>query len=428
MAYTRWPNGVVVSDPIVRPVEAVYGTHYDYMGIGGWISVPNIADMYIIPNNPDIINPDGISSGQRKLGMIIKVTDLNTYYEFDIAGYNSLTVVQQLLAFADNNNFKIKNFGSGGAVNYADVIGLDLALAKKIDKISIVNVASTDVTTVISAKGLLDATVYTNTNTAITVGGLVAGSNLTNKTIIQVLDLIFAPAFQPGSSSISTSVNNPDPGYTSTMREFGNTDLGVTVSWNANKGTNAINTIIVDATNFTINANMLVAGLPSATQTGQVTRLIGASSASPQSFAMVVKDSANNQLGSSSNTVHWYHRFYYGTLVTPPSVLKANLTSGSMLPYGLAGLTSGPCINRSLNVNYDCTGGKYIYYLFPKSGGVNITLGFAAITGGVLNGVNTFSAFTCDSVTITDRFSVARDYYIFYTGYQTGPAVNINVQ
>lgn len=429
MAYTAWPTGVVVSDPIVRPQEAIYGTHYDYMGVGGWISVPTLNEMFFLANHPQIINADGISCGQRKLGMVIKITDLNTYYEFDIASYNTLGVPQKLLAFADNNNFKVKNFGGGGVVNYQDVVGLDTQLIKKIDKTSIVNVPSTDQTQVISAKGLLDAITYSNASTSITVGGINAGTSITSKTIQQVFDMIFAPAFAAGNSSIYVVINNPDPGFSNVIREIGNTDLSATVSWSVNKRTNAISSIAVDGTVVTLNQNMTLAGVPFASQGGIVSRSVGAAGQGTQSYQINVTDIAANQLGSGSNAIAWYHRMYFGTAALTPSAFKAGLLDSSISIYGLSGFVNQAASSRSLNNNYDCTGGKYIYYLYPKASGAGIAAnkGFDQVTSNVFNGVNTFSSYTCDSVMLNDRFGAVKEYYIFYTGYQTGKSVNINI-
>jgi len=427
MAYTAWPTGVVVSDPIVRPEEAIYGTHYDYMGVGGWISVPTLADMYLIPNHPQIINADGISSGQRKLGMVVKITDLNSYYEFDIVSYNSLTVAQKLVAFADNNNFKTKIFGNGGQINYQDVTGLDTELAKKVDKTSIVNVASQDATKVVSAKGLDDALKYTIASTGITVGGLNSGSTINGKSIKEVFDMIFAAPFQAGSSSMSLTINNQDPGYSSTTREYGNADIAATITWYVNKRTNTISTINVDGTSITLNSAMTASGFGS--QTGTLFRNVGLDGSGIQSFSMAVQDSAGTALGSSSNTIDWYHRRYWGTSATVPTDFKTGLSNGTILINSYPGFASQFGHTRALNNNYNCTGGKYIYYLFPKDGGTGISAnkGFAQVTGGVLNGVNAFSSFACESVTLTDRFSVRREYFVFYTGFQTGSNVNINV-
>ena len=426
-----WPTGVVVSDPVVRPETSVYGTHYDFMGVGGWISVQTLADMYRIPNDATRINPDLISSGQRKLGMVIKVTNLNTYYEFDITGYNDLNDAAKLISFADNNNFKVKNFGGGNAgnPNYQDVIGLNDELNKKVDKISVTDVLINDSLKVASAKALFDNVKYTNSSTYATVGGLPSGSVLNNKTLKEVFDLIFAAPFMGGSSIIGVTVNNQDPGFSGVTREIGNGDLAATVSWTVTKKSNAITSIAVDGTTVILTNGMTIPGLPDATQSGTVNRNIGANGTGIQSYSIAVRDSANTDLGSTSNAINWFHRRYYGTSATTPVALKAGLADRSIQIYGLSGFTSQLSSSRALNNNYNCTGGRFIYYLYPKNGGVNIfpSKGYDQVTAGVKNGVNDFSAYTCENVSIQDRFGFARDYYIFYTGFQTGSSVNINV-
>lgn len=427
MAYPTWPTGVVVSDPIVRPQTSIYGTHFDFMGVGGWMSVPSLDTMYSIPNNASTINADGISSGQRKLGMIIKVTDLNVYYEFDIPGYNSLATTDKLISFADNNNFRVKSIGASGQVEISNVNGLTAALNTKVDKTSITDSAQNDSTLVASAKALFTSIMYSNSGTSIAVGGIAAGTIINNQTVKQVLDLMFAPAFAAGVSSASLAMNNLDPSFNSNNREYGNADLATTLSWSVTKRSNAIATAVIDGTSITLNPAMTVAGLPEANQTGTVLRSIGLNATGVQSFGFAVRDSVNNNIGSTSNSISWYHRRYYGTSATAPADLKTGLSSNTISIYGLSGFSSAPASVRSLNTNYNCAGGKYIYYLYPKNGGTGVLVGFDQVSGGVYNGVNSFSAYTCESVLLMDRFNIQREYYIFYTGYQTGSNINISI-
>ena len=75
---------------------------------------------------------------------------------------------------------------------------------------------------------------------------------------------------------------------------------------------------------------------------------------------------------------------------------------------------------------YNCAGGKYIYYLYPKSGGTgSVSGGFAAVTSVTVGGFS-YSDWTCRSITIKDRFNVSREYWLFYIrGIQSGSAISV---
>jgi hypothetical protein len=64
-----------------EPSTAVNGTHFSHAGIGGFFEVPMISDLYAIPTFDSEMNPDGFTSGRRKLGMIVYVIGENKYYQ-----------------------------------------------------------------------------------------------------------------------------------------------------------------------------------------------------------------------------------------------------------------------------------------------------------------------------------------------------------
>jgi len=59
---------------------STYGTHYSYLGVGGYVEVPNVDYMYDIPTGSNI-NPDGYSSGRRRLGMMVYVLSQSKLYQ-----------------------------------------------------------------------------------------------------------------------------------------------------------------------------------------------------------------------------------------------------------------------------------------------------------------------------------------------------------
>jgi len=76
-------KGTVLASPIVRGSSGdTYGTHHSVLGVGGFMEVKTITERNAIP--VDSINNriefDGISSGQRRLGMMVRVLDSNIIY------------------------------------------------------------------------------------------------------------------------------------------------------------------------------------------------------------------------------------------------------------------------------------------------------------------------------------------------------------
>jgi hypothetical protein len=96
--------------------SSLAATHFDIYGVGGYMEVYNISDLYYtipsgttgqvfysgntIPinfykgnqysNNSLILNSDNISSGRRKLGMLVYVYETDQIYQFKITNYDNL--------------------------------------------------------------------------------------------------------------------------------------------------------------------------------------------------------------------------------------------------------------------------------------------------------------------------------------------------
>ena len=58
---------------------ATYGTHFSYLGVGGYVEVPTKEFRDGIPVSSNI-NPDGYSSGRRRFGMLVYVIEDNKLY------------------------------------------------------------------------------------------------------------------------------------------------------------------------------------------------------------------------------------------------------------------------------------------------------------------------------------------------------------
>jgi len=103
--------GTLIPSPIVKGSSGnTYGTHHSVLGIGGFMEVRTVADRNAIP--VDIYNDvyfDGLSSGQRRLGMLVHVYEDNVVYHLQppvaYSIWSGYTSGQKISALADNNNW-----------------------------------------------------------------------------------------------------------------------------------------------------------------------------------------------------------------------------------------------------------------------------------------------------------------------------------
>lgn len=116
-------KGTLIASPIVRGSSGdTYGTHHSVLGIGGFMEVKTIAERNAIPpisysnsvSNGMTIGFDGISIGQRRLGMLVHVLDDNTIYHLHpksgndymtLAQWNSLTITQKIENLTSSNSW-----------------------------------------------------------------------------------------------------------------------------------------------------------------------------------------------------------------------------------------------------------------------------------------------------------------------------------
>jgi len=123
-----------VGTPYV-PNYSNFGTHFSVYGVGGYMEVYNLSDLYyIIPSGQYgtinysgnsiplnyikssggssfdtlVLNSDNISSGRRKLGMLVYVYETDQIYQFLIDNYSSLWSA----ATASTNCVTIGTFGT----------------------------------------------------------------------------------------------------------------------------------------------------------------------------------------------------------------------------------------------------------------------------------------------------------------------------
>jgi len=74
------PNDFKLGSAIVpNSSGATYGTHYSYLGVGGYVEVPDNTYRNGIPAGSNM-NADGYSSGRRRFGMLVYVMDTDKAY------------------------------------------------------------------------------------------------------------------------------------------------------------------------------------------------------------------------------------------------------------------------------------------------------------------------------------------------------------
>ena len=112
-------TGTLLASPIVRGSSGdTYGTHHSILGVGGYMEVNTISERNALPiDSVNGIGYDGISSGQRRIGMLVNVHADNTIYKLNISEstWSTLTELDKLLALANNANWEVFVAGSTGA-------------------------------------------------------------------------------------------------------------------------------------------------------------------------------------------------------------------------------------------------------------------------------------------------------------------------
>lgn len=64
----------------IQSISTTNGTHVSHSGIGGYVELPNELFRDDIPSS-DQMNPDGLSTGRRKLGMVVHDLSANKFFQ-----------------------------------------------------------------------------------------------------------------------------------------------------------------------------------------------------------------------------------------------------------------------------------------------------------------------------------------------------------
>ena len=185
--------------------------------------------------------------------------------------------------------------------------------------------------------------IYSNSSaTPNTVGGILAGTTFTNRTMKQMWDALLYPYIAPVASLSG--------GF---YREYGGSNA-LTLSWSVTKKSESITTIVVDSTPVVATGNNQ-SGTKSTTSTQNVNT----------TFTMTVSDIPNGSSTiTATTTATWDNRRYWGTLPVGHA-----LTTVSSLPFSHANISSlsselgsGYVQTRTITTNFD-----YVVFIFPHN-------------------------------------------------------------
>jgi hypothetical protein len=202
------------------------------------------------------------------------------------------------------------------------------------------------------------STTYTNANpTPYTIGGILAGSTFSAKTMTEMWDALLYPYIPP---SASLSGGN--------TREFGSSNA-VTLNWSATKGNKNVTAITVcvgrvdqeSITLTTINSTGNQSSIKSSNSTSNINT----------TFFMTVTDIPNgSSTVSAQTTVSWSAAVYWGR--TTSFALPSMSIVGSQPAWADgAGVGSGKNLSGSRAANYNGINGnsQYLVFAWPSSYG-----------------------------------------------------------
>jgi len=257
--------GTVLASPVVTGNydSDTYGTHFSFLGVGGWQELELTSERDAIPvDTLGNLDPTGLSSGRRRLGMLVYVAEVDTIYQLYIPynAYTGLTSAAKVAALANNANWIEFTAGGGGDAikkkiqqtthnfSFGDVVSFDGASYVKgiasagntYEFLGIVsNVIDAD-NFVITYSGFIDLTsMPLSGNTVYFVSPSVAGAIQTTE------------PFNPGESSRPILITQESTkGLVIMMRSFIVADVGT--SGNTGNGMRIQRTTVQSGHSFTI--------------------------------------------------------------------------------------------------------------------------------------------------------------------------------
>ena len=237
----------------------------------------------------------------------------------------------------------LRNIESGGYPN------LETKFNTKVDKVAGKQLSQENYTTAEKASLAsmkeqlenLDVT-YTNLNPIpINIGGVKAGTVFNNTPISDVFDKVFYPYQDPSFSlfrinGVDTAILEVGEAYPAGSKTF-----TWAIANDSNLKPNTINCNGVANLANTGTNTQTIAEIKKTTNTNHV-------------FTITAKNS-NDVSFSRSITLNWRYRRFFGALA------KEELLDADILA-----MDSELATNRTKTLEYDCEGGKYVYYAYPS--------------------------------------------------------------
>lgn len=216
--------GTLLASPIVRGSSGdTYGTHHSILSVGGYMEVNSISERNALPvDSVNGIGHDGISSGQRRLGMLVYVYDNDTIYQLYVnpSTWTGLTSIGKVNTLNNNNNWKIYSSGSDISESeriikefeqithgfvVGDVIGHDGTEFVKVNNINASNIEPLGIVSSVVDLNVFKLTIsgYISTSSILDVNS----NNLTGGTVYYLSDT--AGKITDVKPTGSTNINKP---------------------------------------------------------------------------------------------------------------------------------------------------------------------------------------------------------------------------
>lgn len=255
---------------------------------------------------------------------------------------------------------------------------------------------------------------YTNSaSTPSTVGGIVAGSTFSGKTMQQMWDSLLYPYQYPAFSTFTLGIGGQQEiGYDITVSQ--------TFIWAATNPSNvSANTISIAGYNLTTLNGLPNPGSTGITFTGVVTRNSGDG---PGTRGWTIQGTNSNAgTFNSSLSIEWNWKFYAGTS-TNTSLTAANIT----------GLTDYNALNGQLHSGtFAMSAGGYKYFCIAFTYGVpssfvdnsnNLNVAMYGGYGNIDGNGNSY-----DIVSVTNSYSETTNYRVYRTLNQLGGTITIKL-
>jgi hypothetical protein len=304
--------------------------------------------------SPDVLtlNSDNISSGRRKLGMLVYVYETKKIYQYSIDNYDTLWNNATGATGPGGATVVISDYGT--TVKNNSVAGINLINAWTASTISGID-GYNDTTASWRVLQTGGGETYTNSgSTPITVGGISSGSTFSSKTMTEMWNLLLYPYQSPGFTLFSR--NNISSEYELGQSVIANSQtFSWVTSYSGNVSANTITIQQITPSIVTLSSGGINDGSETLPLGGQ--QIISASTTGALELYKIMGTNTNGIPFTSSISRTWKPRWYYGKNI------NATLTNSQIT--GLTGtslVTS--VINTTVSIGTSATP-EYMYFAIP---------------------------------------------------------------